>query len=633
MQKKFYTCVWSIFTCVPFALTANCTSIQKNTPIVEQKYSLNKQSHLNQLERFMARVEKEPLRQYEVDEAFLIAESLTQEKQIETAEKLYRAIFEVSPSIVVGLKLTRILAISNKISEAEIIVRRLNLLFPKNPEPALTIAYLAQIKGNKNEALDIYAMAYKNHPKNEEVAIRYTEFLLEDGKKNAAKTVLVESLKRMPQSPYFLLKLARIRAEDHDYKDAKNLLDKLLRNNPDSIEGWTLAGYIASEENNFEAAERYFREAYEKQPENDLLARYYISQLLRQSKFQDASRLLARLESSADQNTPLDPELLFQFGLVLFQLEEYSEARKRFSILLSKAPDPGRINFYIAQCDELLKNFNSAMDIYNKIESSSDFYKQSLQRIIYLNLENGDLQKTQLLLNSYQLSKDDGESGYRFIASMYAKLKNYASANTVLEKGLFHFPHSKELNFLKAVYLEFTKSKESSLIAMEKFIGKSRDYPPALNHLGYSLAESGKRIEFALSLLKAAVEKEPKNGFYLDSLGWAYFRNAKISESEKYLLLGLQNEPDEPIILEHLGEVKLFKKEYDLALKYFQRADSVFKSKPQWKIDSDPEWKMSNERVKKKIMELHKRALPADSSPSQSNLNSPHPLFQTHNGA
>ena len=44
------------------------------------------------------------------------------------------------------------------------------------------------------------------------------------------------------------------------------------------------------------------------------------------------------------------------------------------------------------------------------------------------------------------------------------------------------------------------------------------------NYLGYMLADKGTKLPEALKMIRKAVEQEPMNGAYLDSLGWAYFK-------------------------------------------------------------------------------------------------------------
>src|SRR5207245_2843271 len=46
----------------------------------------------------------------------------------------------------------------------------------------------------------------------------------------------------------------------------------------------------------------------------------------------------------------------------------------------------------------------------------------------------------------------------------------------------------------------------------------------ALNYLGYTYAEMGVQLEEAERLIRRALEIEPDDGFYVDSLGWVYYQ-------------------------------------------------------------------------------------------------------------
>ncbi len=43
------------------------------------------------------------------------------------------------------------------------------------------------------------------------------------------------------------------------------------------------------------------------------------------------------------------------------------------------------------------------------------------------------------------------------------------------------------------------------------------------------------KLDEAISLIQRAVSQDPTNGAYLDSLGWAYFRQDKLDLAEEYL--------------------------------------------------------------------------------------------------
>lgn len=76
------------------------------------------------------------------------------------------------------------------------------------------------------------------------------------------------------------------------------------------------------------------------------------------------------------------------------------------------------------------------------------------------------------------------------------------------------------------------------------------------NALAYQWAERGRNLPEALLLSEATVKKVPKNGAYLDTLGWIYY---KMGEPEKALPLlktaALATEND-PVVIDHLAHVQ-----------------------------------------------------------------------------
>lgn len=77
--------------------------------------------------------------------------------------------------------------------------------------------------------------------------------------------------------------------------------------------------------------------------------------------------------------------------------------------------------------------------------------------------------------------------------------------------------------------------------------------PEVANSLGYFLAEKGEDLEFAESLIREALEAEPGNGAYLDSLGWVYYRLGRYEDALDQLIRAINVQPEDPVILEHVG--------------------------------------------------------------------------------
>jgi Flp pilus assembly protein TadD len=76
-----------------------------------------------------------------------------------------------------------------------------------------------------------------------------------------------------------------------------------------------------------------------------------------------------------------------------------------------------------------------------------------------------------------------------------------------------------------------------------------------LNYLGYMLADKGARLPEALKLIRKAVDLEPMNGAYLDSLGWAYFKLGEYELAEENLRQAADRDQADPTVHDHLGDL------------------------------------------------------------------------------
>jgi tetratricopeptide (TPR) repeat protein len=86
------------------------------------------------------------------------------------------------------------------------------------------------------------------------------------------------------------------------------------------------------------------------------------------------------------------------------------------------------------------------------------------------------------------------------------------------------------------------------------------------------LADRGVRLEESLRYIKKALELEPNNGAYLDSLGWAYYKMNKYDQAATYLEKATHFMPSDPTIREHLGSVYLQLGKKRQALEQWERA-------------------------------------------------------------
>ena len=77
----------------------------------------------------------------------------------------------------------------------------------------------------------------------------------------------------------------------------------------------------------------------------------------------------------------------------------------------------------------------------------------------------------------------------------------------------------------------------------------------ACNYLGYMWAEQNMHLDEAEQMIRRALNKEPSNGAYLDSLGWVEFRAGKLEQALADLERAARNMTrDDPVVFEHLGD-------------------------------------------------------------------------------
>ncbi|HEY1184596.1 MAG TPA: tetratricopeptide repeat protein [Bryobacteraceae bacterium] len=140
--------------------------------------------------------------------------------------------------------------------------------------------------------------------------------------------------------------------------------------------------------------------------------------------------------------------------------------------------------------------------------------------------------------------------------------------------------------FMRGAGLERQKKYDQSEAAFRKALELNPKDAGALNYLGYMLADRNVRLEEAYDLIKRAVDLEPENGAYLDSLGWVYFRQGKLDDARGLLERALERMPD-PTVHDHLGDVYLKLGKTKEAIAQWQ--DSLREFQKGTRQEADPE--------------------------------------------
>ena len=164
---------------------------------------------------------------------------------------------------------------------------------------------------------------------------------------------------------------------------------------------------------------------------------------------------------------------------------------------------------------------------------------------------------------------------YITLAQMNTRLKRYPEAEQALDKAeqLSTKQDDKEyIWFLRGSTFERQKRYADAELQFKKVIASDPQHAQALNYLGYMLADQNIKLDEALGYIKRAIDIDPTNGAYLDSIGWAYFRLGKYEMAEESLIKASQKINTDPTVHDHLGDLYQKTGRLKLAATHWERA-------------------------------------------------------------
>jgi tetratricopeptide (TPR) repeat protein len=88
----------------------------------------------------------------------------------------------------------------------------------------------------------------------------------------------------------------------------------------------------------------------------------------------------------------------------------------------------------------------------------------------------------------------------------------------------------------------------------KKAIALNGEQPAVLNYLGYSWIDQNSHVKEGMALIKKAVQLKPNDGYFVDSLGWAYYRIRNYKRAVGYLQRAVEIQPQDATINGHLGD-------------------------------------------------------------------------------
>ena len=110
------------------------------------------------------------------------------------------------------------------------------------------------------------------------------------------------------------------------------------------------------------------------------------------------------------------------------------------------------------------------------------------------------------------------------------------------------------LYYYRGIANERRKNWPAAEADLKKALDLYPDQPLVLNYLGYSWVDKGVNLDEAFKMLRRAVDLRPRDGYVVDSLGWAYYRLGRYDDAVRELEKAIDLKPSDPVINDHLGD-------------------------------------------------------------------------------
>lgn len=349
-----------------------------------------------------------------------------------------------------------------------------------------------------------------------------------------------------------------------DVDGAKKAFEELAAEDPNDLLSVLRLSQIYRQKRDFAKAREYSKKAKDLDPKNVEIQYNEVSLLEAEGKLPEAiaamKEILAlspkRPDSLSEKSNRII--LLERLGYLYRQAEQTEDAVASFREIIELDPDVGgRASAQVIEAYRGAKDFDAA-----EREADAAARKYPNERIVKIMQANVQTDRAKFdlaaaTIKSLMDGKNDRET-WLSLTQIYEKAKNYPEMTKAIDAAekLSTTDEEKEtVYFMRGAMLEKQKKFDASEVEFRKALALNPGSPAALNYLGYMLADRNVRLQEALEMIKKAVDQEPANAAYLDSLGWVYYRLNRQDEAVELLKRSIERSQRDPAVYDHLGDV------------------------------------------------------------------------------
>ena len=251
-------------------------------------------------------------------------------------------------------------------------------------------------------------------------------------------------------------------------------------------------------------------------------------------------------------------EVLYGLGKALSTSKGEDVAAIYLQLALYLRPEFGEAAISLADFYEIVDDHENAIKSYEMVPADNPLRPEA-EILKALNLNDLDRRDEAIAeLQALVEAEPRKESAIKALGNLLRYDAKFKEAAEVYTKAvtLIGVPTRQDwlLFYFRGIAYERSKQWPKAEADLEKALELNPDQPDVLNYLGYSWVDQGIHLEKALDMIRKAVDLRSRDGYIIDSLGWAYYRLGRYEEAAVQLERAVERQPDDPIINDHLGD-------------------------------------------------------------------------------
>lgn len=266
----------------------------------------------------------------------------------------------------------------------------------------------------------------------------------------------------------------------------------------------------------------------------------------------------------------------FQKGLL-----EVSE-KLFFRALEIKNDNDSDIYFYLARVHEEKKNYALAVSYYNRYYAASKENNILVQIGYIYGIQKKYSKAAEYFARAKELEPDNPVP-YFFNGLVQLWDEKYSDAGSNFSKAIEKKGDEETYYYYYAISCEKMNKIDQSIENLRLAIKYNPSSSRSMNYLAYLYADRNMNLDEAYTLIIRALDFEPENGAYLDTLGWIYYRQGKYEKALEYVISAEKKLADEnytdPVVYDHLGDIYIMLGQKDNAMQNWEKAFGINKDK------------------------------------------------------